>query len=366
MKIAILSCCDFSVIGGAERFIIDIARALDATIVTLGSANTVDNTYEFSCVRFKFLDKKLPAEPLRQIIGTRLFKNLDLDYDFYISTDDMSMHFLTKDKPHLYYVFTPRRAFYDMYYDVMSTKHGLKSLMYKVGIWYFRNQDQKFVKNNIKNIACISNNVRNRIRKVYLRDAKVIYPCIDNSKYHNKPQENFWLSVNRIDKWKRIDLQVDAFRKMPDKKLLVVGTVYPVLQCIVDNAPSNVEFKGIVSEPELIDLYSRCTGFITTAIDEDFGITPLEAMASGKPVVATKEGGYLETVIDNFTGLLAISDVDDIIRCVNSVDYIEKNHPGMYKDKCSQRAHEFDYKKFKMYIKKAVGEAYVRHALELF
>lgn len=366
MKIAILSCCDFSIIGGAERFIIDMARALNATIVTLGSVHTLDNTYDFSCVSFKFLDKKLPTEPLRQIIGARLFKNLDLDYDFYISTDDMSMHFLTKDKPHLYYMFTPRRAFYDMYYDVMSTKHGFKSLMYKVGIWYFRNQDQKFVQNHVKNIACISNNVRNRIRKVYLRDAKVIYPCIDNSKYFTKPQENYWLSVNRIDKWKRIDLQVEAFRQMPDKKLIVVGTVYPELQWIVDGAPSNVEFKGIVSEPKLTDLYSRCTGFITTAIDEDFGITPLEAMASGKPVVATKEGGYLETVVDGSTGLLATPDIYDIIRCVNSIDYIERNHPGMYKDKYSQRAHEFDYNIFKNHMNNTVEEAYERHALELF
>ena len=354
MKIAILSCCDFSVVGGAERFIIDIARALDATIVTSGSANTLDNTYDFSSVCFKFLDKKLPDEPLRQIIGIRMFKNLDLNYDFYISTDDMSMHFLTKDKPHLYYVFTPRRAFYDMYYDIMSTKHGLKSLMYKIGLWYFRNQDQRFVKNNVKNIACISNNVRNRIRKVYLRDAKVIYPCIDNSKYHNKPQENFWLSVNRIDKWKRVNLQVEAFRKMPDKKLVVVGTVYPELQWIINNAPSNVEFKGIVSEPELIDLYSRCTGFITTAIDEDFGITPLEAMASGKPVVATKEGGYLETIVDGHTGMLVTPTTNEIITAVNEIS----SKPEQYKFTCTQQALKFDYDIFKEDIINEVELAY--------
>lgn len=308
------------------------------------------------------MDKKLPSDPLRQIIGARLFKNLNLDYDFYISTDDMSMHFLTKDKLHLYYVFTPRRAFYDMYYDVISTKHGLKSWVYKVGIWYFRKQDQMFVKNHIKNVACISNNVRNRIRKIYLQDAKVIYPCIDNSKYYYKPNENYWLSVNRVDKWKRVDLQVEAFRQMPEKKLMIVGVIYPNLQWIVDGAPSNVEFKGIVPEQELIDLYSRCTGFITTAIDEDFGITPLEAMASGKPVIATKEGGYLETVVDGHTGILVTPIINEIIIAVNEIS----NNSEKYKLMCIQQALKFDYDLFRENIRDVVEEIYESNALELF
>lgn len=346
MRIAVLSCCDFSVIGGAERFIFDIARALDATIVTLGSKSTIDKTYDINDIKFQYLDKKLPDEPLRQIIGSNMYRNLELNYDFYISTDDMSMHYLNKDKPHLYYMFTPRRAFYDMYYDVMSTKHGLKSLIYSTGIWAFRAHDRRFVNTNIENIACISNNVRNRIQKTYLRDSFVVYPGIDTSKYEYKPHTNYWLSVNRVDKWKRVELQIEAFRKMPDQRLVIAGTVYPHMQYIVDNAPDNVYFKGPVSEQELIDLYSECIGFITTAIDEDFGITPLEAMASGKPVIATKEGGYLETVVDGHTGILVTPTINEIIQAVKTLSY----DPERYSFVCRKQAYKFDYSVFKKEI----------------
>jgi len=352
MNIALLTCSDFSIVGGAERFIIDITRALDATIVTPGSLKNIDKTYDFHDVNIRFLNVKLPCEPLKQIKGMHLFSKLKLDFDFYIATDDMSMHYLSDKAPHLYYVFTPRRAFYDMYYDVMSTKQGIISIVYSLGIWLFRRHDRQYVNKNIKNIACISNNVRNRIRKTYLRDAKVIYPCIDVSKYEHKPHKGYWLSVNRVDKWKRVDLQVEAFRQMPDMKLIIVGTVYDSMQYIVDNAPGNVSFVGNVSERKLIKLYSECRGLITTAVDEDFGITPLEAMASGKPVIATKEGGYLETVIDGHTGILVSPCVDEIINAVSEIS----QSPDKYKDACIIQANKFDYSIFKSNIKKEVFE----------
>jgi len=346
MNIAILTCSDFLIIGGAERFIIDIATALDATIVTIGSKENINLPYDIHNVKFHCLNIKLPSEPLRQVIGINLFRKLKLNYDYYISVDDMSMYNL-KNKPHLYYIFTPRRAFYDMYYDTMSTKHGLKSLVYSIGIWLFRLADQRYVHNNINHVACISNNVRNRIRKTYLRDAYVIYPCVHTEKYSYGSPGDYWLSVNRVDKWKQVDLQVEAFRHMPDKQLVIVGSVYEDMQTIVDAAPDNVHFIGIASESKLQHLYSHCIGFITTAIDEDFGITPLEAMASGKPVIATKEGGYMETVIDGYTGRLCTPCVDEIVQAVIEIS----KHPEQYKDACIKQAQKFDYSIFKVKIR---------------
>lgn len=347
-----MTCCDFSIVGGAERFIIDIATALDATIITPGLESEIDETYDVSTVKFEFLNKKLPSEPLRQIYGSHLFRKLKLNYDFFVSTDDMSMHYLSSDIPHLYYIFTPRRAFYDMYYEVMSTKHGLKSLIYSIGIWMFRVYDRHYVNSHIMNIACISNNVRNRVRKTYLKTSKVVYPPVHVSKYNYKPHENYWLSVNRVDKWKRVELQIEAFRQMPDKRLVVIGSVYPHMKYVVDNSPPNVEFKGSVTEPELVDLYSKCTGYITTAIDEDFGITPLEAMASGKPVIAVKEGGYLETIIDTHTGILVTPTIDEIITAVADIS----DNPESYRKTCEDQALRFDYEIFKKSIRKVISE----------
>lgn len=354
MKIAILTCSDFSVVGGAERFIIDIAKALDATIVTPGSEDKIDGAYNIHDTKFECLNKKLPSEPMKQIIGSWLYHRLNLNYDFYISTDDMSMHFLKNGVPHLYYIFTPRRALYDMYYHVMSTKHGLKSVTYSIGINIFKKHDRRFVDKYIENMACISNNVRNRIQKTYLRDAKVIYPCVDNSKYEYTPHQNYWLSVNRVDKWKRVDLQVEAFRQMPDKRLIIVGTIYPNMQYIVDDAPANVEFKGVVSETKLIKLYSECIGYITTATDEDFGITPLEAMASGKPVIASKEGGYLETMIDGHTGILIAPTIDEIIKAIEVISI----NPESYRNACERRSAKFDHDIFKKDINDLVETIY--------
>jgi glycosyltransferase involved in cell wall biosynthesis len=149
-----------------------------------------------------------------------------------------------------------------------------------------------------------------------------------------------------VDKWKRVELQIEAFRKMPDMKLKIAGSIYPEYEELVANAPDNVEFMGVVSEEELTDLYANCTGFLTTAIDEDFGITPLEAMASGKPVVATREGGYMETVVDGYTGIMVGPNADEIVEAVGTLSI----EPAMYKEECIKQAAKFDYSKFEKRI----------------
>lgn len=355
MRIAILSCGDFSVRGGAERLTMDLARALDADIVSPTFDEDIIKTYDRDRdISFVLLNKNLPNEPFKQIVGMYVYKNLDMDYDFYISTDDVSVRYFSRDVPHLYYVFTPRRAMYDMYYSFLNEYHGPRKLFYGSGLSAFRIYDRYFVKKHIKNIACISHTVRNRIYKTYQKDAMVVYPSIHTNTFKYKPAENYWLSVGRVDKWKRIELQVEAFRKLKDKRLYVVGTIYPEYKRLVENAPPNIVFLGNLSENQLIDMYSKCEGFITTAIDEDFGITPVEAMASGKPVVATKEGGYLETVIDGYTGLLVSPVVDEISEAIQR---ISKN-PEYYKEASIVQAHRFDYDIFKKKITGLIKKLY--------
>nr|WP_245249630.1 glycosyltransferase [Methanolinea mesophila] len=213
--------------------------------------------------------------------------------------------------------------------------------------------DRRFVNHHVKELACISHNVRNRIFKAYLRDARVLYPPVRTSLYRNREPEPFWLSVGRVDKWKRIELQIEAFRQIPERQLRVVGQVYPGYRDLVTNSPPNVEFLGNVKEDELRDLYSRCEGFVTTAIDEDFGYTPVEAMASGKPVVATKEGGYLETVIDGETGILVGPDPDEIEKAVRKISA----DPVSFADRSLQRAKRFDYDLFARQARMMVEES---------
>jgi glycosyltransferase involved in cell wall biosynthesis len=95
---------------------------------------------------------------------------------------------------------------------------------------------------------------------------------------------------------------------------------------------------GSVSEEELLALYERCRGLICTAQDEDFGLTPLEAMASGKPVVAVNEGGFRETVVQGKTGLLVRADRDELVRAIREVS----KDPQGYEEACRKRARDFD------------------------
>ena len=140
-----------------------------------------------------------------------------------------------------------------------------------------------------------------------------------------------------------MELQIEAFRKLPKERLIIIGGY-----ARGDHAkrylrnfrllPKNIDIKRQIGEGQLINLYGDCKAFITTALDEDFGITPLEAMASGKPVVAVNEGGYKETVIDNLTGKLINADVNEIIKAVKEIS----ENSRKYRKACEKRAKEFD------------------------
>jgi glycosyltransferase involved in cell wall biosynthesis len=344
MRIAILSCLDFIVPGGAERFFIDMAHALDATIVCLSYDQGLSEMYPLAkTIRFHPLNQTLPPEPFRQLAGMYLFRSLHLDYDFFIVTDDMALRYLIHDVPHCYFLLTPRRALYDMYYQTLADLPLPNRIVFGAILSVFRHLDRRFVRNHIRNLAAISHNVRSRIWRTYQMPATVLYPPIHIDAYQNLGYDDFWLSVSRVDKWKRIELQIEAFRCMPEKRLLVAGRIYPGYEYLRDTAPSNVEFLGAVEDAVLARLYGMCRGFITTAIDEDYGLTPLEAMASGKPVVATKEGGYLETIADGYTGILVAPDYQAICDAIMKID----EDPTRYADASRRQAEMFDYKLFK-------------------
>lgn len=343
MRVAILTSYEFSVLGGAERLILDLARALDAEVVVPHVDENILSLYDPGReVSFRSLDTPLPAEPARQIAGMHLFRRASLEYDFFICIDDIAARYLVHPVPHLYYMLTPRRALYDMYYQFLAQKSLGGQIAYIPGLALARFSDRRFVRRYVKNIACISHTVRNRIQKVYLRDAAVLYPPVHTDRYTWKPSEGYWLSLGRVDKWKRVHLQVAAFSQMPEKKLVVVGRVYPGFENLVKKAPPNVLFYHTRTEDELRDLLSRCEGFITTAIDEDFGITPLEAMASGKPVVATREGGYQETVVDGVSGRLVAPEPNALQDAIREVG----QDSDRFRDECQKRAELFDYREF--------------------
>jgi len=276
-------------------------------------------------------------------------------YDFFIFTGIWSHNAARRHSPNLWYCYTPPRVFYDLYQTSLYRHDFVKRQLNRLWISCHRILDQQSV-HKVDHIATISDNVRRRIKQYYNRDANVIYPPVNTSEFTFREYGDFWLSVNRLYPEKRIDLQIESFRKIPDERLLIVGGYAEgdrqdrYVTKLKETLPQNIEIIGEVTENELHDYYSRCRGLVCTAIDEDFGLTPLEAMASGKPVVAVNEGGFRETVTQD-TGILTDAQPRVIAKAIRE---ISKN-PDSYKEACIKRASQFDIAIFKEKMRNLVN-----------
>jgi glycosyltransferase involved in cell wall biosynthesis len=258
----------------------------------------------------------------------------------------------------MWYCHTPIRAFYDLYPAFLKRLDIISRQEFRIWSHFQRNFDQQSVR-HVDTLVTNSKNVQNRIRHTYSRDAEIISPPVDTSRFRCAKYGNFWLSVNRLYPEKRIELQIEAFRNIPGENLIIVGGYAPgdhaskYAKNIKKHLPDNVIMLGEVPEDKLIDLYAYCRGHICTSLDEDFGLTPLEAMASGKPVIAVDEGGFRETVTPQ-TGMLV---EPSLVNIVNAIKTLSRN-PESYREACIARAREFDLPHFEDRIKTAAENAY--------
>ena len=354
MKIAVFHDY-FGAIGGGERLVIAMAKALDADIITTDTeaAGRIDPS-----VRIISLGKTIPFPPFKQISASLLFYFSDYSgrYDYFIFSGNWAHFPARRHHPNLWYCNTPTRAFYDQCLPVIRKQNFIKRQIARIWIAVHRFFDQRSVR-NVDVIISNSENIRSRVNRYYHRDSRVIYPGIDTSRFRLTEYGDFWLSVNRLYPEKRIELQIEVFRKLPDQKLVIIGgyaegdNASSYVRKIMQELPPNVTILGEVSEEHLIDYYARCRGLLCTAVDEDFGLTPLEAMASGKPVVAVDEGGFRETVTPE-TGILVSPDPERIIEAITDVG----SHPEKYRDACVARAKDFDINRFSDLMKRVVTE----------
>lgn len=357
MKVAIF--LDYiGAIGGGERIALMLARILKGDVITTDVCEDVIDLLGYGDIKITSIGKTVKYPPMKQISASFDFITCDFsdDYDFFIFSGNWSHYAAKKHKPNVWYCYTPTRAFYDLRKDLISRQPNwaLKQLArtWINGHGWF---DRRSVE-DLDKIVSVSLNVQKRILDFHGRHSEVAYPPVETNKFMFKEYGDFWLSVNRIYPEKRIDLQFDVFEDMPEKRLLVVGgyaqgdNASKYYDKLVGSIPSNVEMLGAVSEKDLIDLYSCCEGLICTAKDEDFGLAPVEAMASGKPIVAVNEGGFKETIVHEKTGLLVSADKDQLLGAVKE---ISKN-PNKFKDNCLTRAKDFDSSVFLEKISKLI------------
>jgi glycosyltransferase involved in cell wall biosynthesis len=345
-------------IGGGERVVLMLARELKADIITTDVDGDSLGKLGYEDIKIISLGRTFKYPPLKQISASLMFSRCDFSkhYSFFIFSGNWAHYAARKHKPNMWYCHTPVRAFYDQREKMIARQpNDLRKLAASSWITCHAWFDRRSI-GDLERIIANSQNVEQRIRKAYDRSCTVIYPPVDTSRFRFKEYGEFWLSVNRIYPEKRLELQFDVFRRLPEQKLVVVGGYAQgdhaanYYHGLVKDMPENVEMRGAVSEEELIDLYARCKGLICTAVDEDFGLTPLEAMASGKPVLAVNEGGFKETVVSGKTGLLVEAKRDELVKAIKEIC----KDPQQYKDACRKRAADFDKSIFLDKIQKAI------------
>ncbi len=281
-------------------------------------------------------------------------ENLNVSgYDVVISSSHaVAKGVLTRsDQVHICYCHTPPRYLWDMYFDylrISGLERGLKGLLAKVILHNLRIWDV-VSSNRVDYFVANSRYVANRIWKIYRRQAHVIYPPVDVERFDVQPnKEDYYITVSRLVPYKRVDIIVEAFNLMRNRKLIVVGNG-PDKERITKKAGRNVEVLGYVSFEKLKHLMERAKGLVF-ASEEDFGIVPVEAQACGTPVIAYGKGGVRESVIEGETGTFFYEQTPESI--VEAIEKFERMEFDPYRIR--ENALRFSRKNFQERFKEFV------------
>ena len=291
---------------GGEKVVEALCRLLpDADVFTLFyDPERVSETIGRHRVRTSFLQpcrksyrSLLPLMPLA-------LESFDLrEYDLVISSESgPAKGVLTSSSArHVCYCHTPMRYLWDMYpaYRNEWTHSRLKRALMTPLASYLRLWDYSSAA-RVDQFVANSDNVQRRIWKTYRRESQVIRPPVAVETFYWKAPQDYHLIVSELVPYKRVDRAVRAFNQN-GRRLLVVGDG-PEYKALKRAAGANIEFCGRVTDQDLRELYARCQAFLMPG-EEDFGITAVEALASGKPVIALAKGGALE-IVPEFGGLL--------------------------------------------------------------
>lgn len=235
----------------------------------------------------------------------KAFESFDLrDYDIVISSShSCAKGIVTKPETfHLSYCHSPPRYLWDdshRYLQDYPWPNWLKRLVIPQALHRLRIWDRAAA-DRVDRYVANSHYISSRIEKYYRRDSEVIHPPVDMGAFQEVQKEDYFLAVGRIIPYKRFDLIVETFNQLKwPLKIVGVGNQYKALK---QKAAKNIEFLGMISEEDLRERYAHAQGLIFPQV-EDFGITAVEAMAYGCPVIAYRAGGALETVKEGVSGL---------------------------------------------------------------
>jgi glycosyltransferase involved in cell wall biosynthesis len=342
MKVAIVH-DDLVQWGGAERVLLGISELFPEAPIYTSVFDLSNNSLKQNFGSKKVITSSLQKIPYWKKLYKAFmpfypysFEQFDFsEYDLVISqTTRFAKSIITKPETvHICYCHTPPRFLWN--FSGEKTSKILEPLLSSLRLYDRVSGQRPDV------FLAGSENARRRIKRVYQRDSKVLLPFIDLERYKNVVpfDGDYYLVVARLNKYKRVDLAIDVCKKT-HRKLKVVGTG-PMLDEFQKNEGKSIEILGKVPEELLMSLLSGCKGLIVTA-EEDFGLTPLEAQALGKGVIAFGEGGAKETVVDGKTGVLfKEQSTDSLVEALEKFEKMEINSK-----ECRDQAEKFSKERF--------------------
>lgn len=358
-KIALVH--DFTqILGGGEKVLKVFADMFpDAPIYTLlynekktGSVFPKDRIRPSGLQKFpkflrnrqKFLLPFMPGE----------IEKMDFsEYDIVLSSSGAFSHGIitNSDTKHYCYCHSPMRYAWDWTHEYMDDINAgkIKRILAAILLNRIRMWD-KIAADRTDIYIANSRNSQKRIKKYYRKDSKVIYPPVELDRFKpTKTHEDYFLIVSTLTPYKKVDLAVQLFNKI-GKQLVIIGNG-PQKAYLQSIAGKNISFLGFKSDEVVAQYYQNCRAFIFAG-EEDFGITPVEAMACGKPVLAYRKGGTLETVVEGVTG--EFFDKQTIESMESGLARLILNEKNYSTSKIRKHAEEFSQDKFIQAIKAIV------------
>jgi glycosyltransferase involved in cell wall biosynthesis len=341
--------------GGAERVLLALHRLFpDAPLYASVCDKEKASWVSVFDVRTSFL-QSFPFAMHHELYAPLMplaFESFNFDkFDLVISvTSEAAKGIITKPQTkHICYCLTPTRYLWSGYSEYF--KNFVFKIISKPIVWYLRFWD-KIAANRPDKFIAISKEVQVRIKKYYGRQSSVVYPPLSfmtNGVSHmekeksisGKPFVNYYfLIVSRLVPYKKIDLAIKVFNKLKlSLKIIGIGTEMEKLKAM---SGRTIEFLGNLTDKDLVEYYSECQALIFPGL-EDFGLAIIEAQSFGKPVIAFKKGGALETIIGGKTGIFfdkqTVESLEKAITQFNGIRFDPKD--------CVIQAEKFSFEKFK-------------------
>jgi|SRR5215471_14469202 len=334
---------------GGEKVVEALARMYpDADIFTLFyDADSAPELFRSRNVRASYLN------PLKRFYRSLLplmpmaLESFDLrGYDLVISSESgPAKGVLTPSATrHVCYCHTPMRYLWELYPAYREFAGPISRSVLAPVSSYLRTWDYAAAA-RVDRFVANSRNVRRRIWKTYRRKSRVVYPPVAADSFHHSASEGYFLAVSEMVAYKRLDYLVRAFAKN-GRKLKIAGDG-PEYKSLRSLAAPNVEFCGRVSDVELRELYARSAAFVMPG-EEDFGMTMVEALASGKPVIALGRGGAVE-IVEEGCGVLYPDASEQSLEA--AICAFDRNENAFHASDLQARASEFSYAQFERGIR---------------